>query len=267
VPDVPVGAEAGLFRRLVRGLFRVPAKVAEDGAGHDAAAVVYGQASHDYRPYAETATHTELRHAVANGLDTNGLVYKSLSEAGPEGEKALRILNSNGNLKIVYCPGGGSFFDDYSGTVFISVENGDTAAGLIHESTHVEAELNGTHARMNALGKSDYVNAVLSEEAEANSREIYANIHLQQTNPHLHIRDTALQSHFTAGYNAAAQQAEAEARAAGRSLSPNDRAIAGNKGGTQAVLNEFQSGRIRTSGTNEPYPDYYARRWDSTRPR
>jgi hypothetical protein len=240
VPEIPVGAEAGLFRRLVGRLLRVPAKTGEDVVAHDLPAFVRSASAGNAGGVSRALdTQAELRQAFAKGGDTYWLTRRALSEAGPEGKTALQTLDKNGT-KIEYAEGGGSYYEHAANTVHIDLNMGNSAVQLVHESTHVQWAHGGFSADVATMGKADFINATLREEADATTRQVYTNIHLQYNNPHLNLPDTALQHQFMAGYNAA-----------------------GDAGARQAVYDEFQSGRVKTSNTQAPYTEYYGAAWDA----
>jgi hypothetical protein len=242
----------------------VPAKTGEGAVAHDLPA----SARHPASPHPGGSlphppnTHADLVHAVANGHDTYWLTRRALTEAGPEGSRALQTLDKYGT-KVNYKHGGGSYYEHSANTLHVDLNNPASTAELVHEATHAEYAHLGHHADPAKMGKTDYVNSSLNEEAEASVRQIYANIHLQTNNPHLNLPHAALQSEFTAGYHAAAHQADLAAQAQGRVLAPNERAIAGAAGGRHAVYSEYHSGRVTTSTTGAPYPQYYADGWNS----
>jgi hypothetical protein len=207
-------------------------------------------------------THVDLVNAVTHGRDTHWLTRRALAEAGPEGSRAMQTLDKYGT-KVKYTQGGGSFYDHATNTVTIDLNNGNPAVGLVHEATHVQWGHQGHSANIATMGRNDYVNRMLSEEADGTVRQVYANIHLQNTQPHLNLPNTSLQHEFTQGYNSAAHQAEMAAQAQGRTLTANERALAGDAGGRQAVYNAFQGGGVTTSNTGTPYPQYYGQAWDS----
>ncbi|MCO6008399.1 hypothetical protein NE236_25815 [Actinoallomurus purpureus] len=208
------------------------------------------------------STHAQLVDAVMNGRETYWLTRRALTEAGPEGSRALSIMKKYGT-KVEYRLKGGSFYEHAKNTIYIDLNNDNAASVVIHEAAHADWAHQGLHADPAKLGRTDFINTTLSEETDATAHGIYGNIHLQANNPHLNLPDVAFQSQFTAAYHTGVQQAEWAAQSQGRILTPHERAIAGDTAGRQAVYDEYKSGRVTSTVTKKPYPDHYGDEWDA----
>ena len=79
----------------------------------------------------------------------------------------------------------------------------------------------------------------------------------------IEVPDSALQSHYTHGYNNAAQWSDATARAQGKPLTYAELDQAGQLGGRGAVSAAYHSGQIRGSVDGTPYPQHLGAGWDS----
>ncbi|MCO5997632.1 hypothetical protein [Actinoallomurus rhizosphaericola] len=210
-------------------------------------------------------THAALVDAVAHGRETQWLTRRALTEVGPEGSRALQILDRY-RPEIRYTHGTGSLYEPSANTVTIDLDNGHPGVGLVHELTHVEWTHQGRAADIMTMARHDYVGRKLGEETDASVRQIYAHAHLQTSQPHLNLPDTTLQPEFTQGYGSAVHEAETAAQAQGRVLTPEERALAGDTGGRQAVYGAFQNGQVRTSGPGSPpYPQFVGETWDAYR--
>jgi hypothetical protein len=265
VPEIPVAAEAGVFRRLARGLFRTPARTGEGAVARDGARFTPA-APHVPQPHPHAVlprtTQAELVDAVAQGRETHWLTRRALTEAGPEGALALQTMDRYGT-RVVYAHGGGCFYQHADNTVHIDLDSGNAAAELVHESVHVRWAHEGRHADPAKMGRTEFVNSALSEETEATTRQIHANVHMQTTRPHLNSPNVGLQAEYAAGYRTGFQNADSLAWQQGGRLSPNERHMAGVAGGTSAVNGGFHGGLAATSNTGVPYPKYYGDAWDA----
>jgi hypothetical protein len=262
VPEIPVGAEAGLFRRLARGLFRAPARSGEGAVARDAARHAPGPHAPQPHPRAfpPRNTHAELVDAVANGRDTHWLTRRALTEAGPEGMRALQTLDKY-RTEIRYTRGGGSFH--CSNVVHIDLDNANVAISLVHEAVHVKWFNEGIQAHPSRMGKEEYVNSAIYEESDAVARQIHATVYMQTNSPHLGLPVTRLQNEFSVGYYAGAMEADRLAQQQGRVLAPWERHMAGDAGGRNAVYYSFHAGGVRGSANGLPYPQTYADAWES----
>lgn len=179
---------------------------------------------------------------VPPSLDPDSDLVKAL-QSTEKGRETLQWLFDN-NIPIEFTDKAGAYWD---GTKMVLGKGYDDPAVVVHETNHAKYTKDGRHADVNKLDRAAYVKAAVDEEVDGTVQQILAAQEFRKKG-------------FTLGDapgEAAYNKAYAAAKANGGSESEAKQA------GADAVSDEFYSGRIVTSTTSEPYPDYYGNDWDN----
>ncbi|MBC6463867.1 hypothetical protein, partial [Actinomadura sp. HBU206391] len=251
VPRLPVNAQraaetaadqaADAARRGDVDMARAAADTADDEARAVEKAAAENPTAENKEAAAKARQAADEADSVVLDADVRAVLRKS-----ELGAKASRIIWMYG-VTVVYHQGGGTFFRPPR-EIHVGVRPGDTegwhAAGLAHESFHVEGwhtgkSVNGLADRM---GRKEWVDAMVEEEAGATAREMEVIRELRQQGEQ--IREHPLEKTYFEAFEEAVRQGGDGAQA-----------------GTEALLEAFRSGRA-LSHTGEPYADTYGRHWD-----
>ena len=163
----------------------------------------------------------------------------------------METIDKHG-VNTVFRDGGGSMYDRAKNTIYIDVKNGSPTAGLVHEATHARWTREGWTADVSRLDRTSFVNRSLDEETDAAVNEIRTITELRKKG--IEVPNSALQSHYTYGYNNAVQWSDATARAQGRPLTYAELDQAGQLGGRGAVSAAYHSGTDTRLGRRNALP-------------
>jgi hypothetical protein len=132
---------------------------------------------------------------------------------------------------------------------------------FVHEMNHAQNHNERTEADVTNPNRAAYVDSELREEAHGDALANQSARELRDDGVPL-TNSAQNQAAYDRGY----QKGVDDARAADPHLSPQDADAAGRRAGEQAVLDDYRAGRVKTSNTNQPYPQYYGNRWDNHHP-
>ncbi|GLY87727.1 hypothetical protein [Actinoallomurus iriomotensis] len=175
---------------------------------------------------AEAAERTAARD-LALGRD----VLATLERAGPEGRAAEDILRRY-KVKVEFNRGEGSYYDDHFNTLMVDLEEeGHPAIAIVHEAEHIAWEKEGRNAfaHIRTLDRDGYIDAQMSEEADALVKETRANVELQRHDPDL--PDAPFQEEYLAG-------------------------------GREKIMQLLKDGHVVTPTDGRTYAEYYGEEWN-----
>lgn len=180
-----------------------------------------------------------------------------------QGRHALEVYDRYG-VNSTFNGGNGSTFDGSTNTMNLDPTEDPTTSALtfVHEMNHAEEHHEGTSGDIHNMGRQEYVDEMLQEEIDGTVDSIEARNELAANGTDVS------NSHFPleGEYQAAHDQAVADARANNPNISDADAEAAGRAAGRQAVADGFNNGTVVTSNTNQKYPDYYGNAWDGAHP-
>lgn len=133
---------------------------------------------------------------------------------------------------------------------------GRAALAFVHEMNHAYYHKIGLRPDITALGREEYVNAKVSEEAEGVVKSIEAKIELEGTDVSITGLSYPLETEYREAYKArydeliAAGKSEEEAGSTARIT------------GMERVIKGFMDGEVSTSNSGQSYPEYYGEAWD-----
>lgn len=104
---------------------------------------------------------------------------RDLLENIPTGREALRVIDEHG-VEVSFVSGEGSFYAFADNTVVIDIDAVLQKAALlvVHEATHVSYHKQGLWLRPEDVGRNEYVDARLIEEADAEANVVEAKLEL-----------------------------------------------------------------------------------------
>jgi type VI secretion system Vgr family protein len=195
------------------------------------------------------------------GEDARMTAIRNRLSTIPAGRHALEVFDQN-QTTASFTPGIGGFFDPATNNMNLDPTWGDfNNTAFVHEMNHDQSSHEGTSADINTANRADYVDGELREEAHGDALanqaadELAASGNPQTTPP-------PNQAEYHTGY----QEGVDAARRANPNATPEELDAAGRQSGEQRVLDNYRSGRVTTSNTNQPYPDYYGNAWDAAHP-
>ncbi|MBC6460988.1 hypothetical protein [Actinomadura sp. HBU206391] len=226
-----------------------------DGA-RQAAAKADAEADEAESAAAENPT-SESKTAAANARqaasEADGAVLyavaRMLAARTKTGKKALSIIDEY-RVKVTVSKGGGTHFWAESNTIHLDTRqhdvNGWRVMELSHEALHALWVHTGRSAspKVRTMGREEWLDAMMWEEAEATSWQLETAYELRRLGvdtPAHPLRDV---------YWEAVRMAEKNGED-------------GTAAGIQALYVAHRSGKVRTSGSGERYPDAYGKRWDN----
>ncbi len=185
---------------------------------------------------------------------------RNLLNQTPTGRNAMYVYDRD-NVRPNPVAGVSAVYNPATNTVTFDPNAPNAGSDFVHEMNHADTQASGNAPNRDTMSRADYVNGRLAEEAHSDALGEQAHNELAAAGS----PDRA--SRFTgATYDAAAQQGANNYRAAHPDASQSDIDEAGRQAGEQAVLNDYQSGRVPTGNTNVPYPQYYGSDWDNAHP-
>ena len=180
-----------------------------------------------------------------------------------QGRHALEVYDRYG-VQPCFVGGQGSTFDGSTNTMNLDPNENSTTSALtfVHEMNHAEEHHEGTSGDIDNMGRQEYVDEMLQEEIDGTVDSIEARNELAENGTDVSNAHFPLENE----YQAAHDQAVADARAANPNISDADAEAAGRAAGRQAVADGFNNGSVVTSNTGATYPDYYGSSWDGRHP-
>ncbi|MBL8183015.1 MAG: type VI secretion system tip protein VgrG [Blastocatellia bacterium] len=180
-----------------------------------------------------------------------------------QGRHALEVYDRYG-VNSTFNGGNGSTYDGGTNTMNLDPTEDPTTSALtfVHEMNHAEEGNEGTSGDITNMDRQEYVDEMLQEEIDGTVDSIEARNELAEGGTDVSNAHFPLENE----YQAAHDQAVADARAANPNISDADAEAAGRAAGRQAVADGFNNGSVVTSNTNESYPDYYGDAWDDAHP-
>jgi hypothetical protein len=188
-------------------------------------------------------------------LDTERVLNET-----PLGRDALQFARDN-NVTVVYRPGGGSYYNRRTNTIYIdSSRTPEDMAGIfIHEVNHAR---NRDHPDPNDMGREEYIDAAIDEEVDGEVLEIQNNQQLEQARGRP-LPNVGLQREYEDAYENAINQArQGRAQQGQPPLSPEEERRIGEAAGRQVIEEAIESGRIVRTSDGRTYRENYGEAWD-----
>jgi Rhs element Vgr protein len=183
------------------------------------------------------------------------------------GRHALEVYERYGVTAVDGPPGSGTGYSPPDGagggnSVSMDPNFGVDGSGFVHEMNHAQSSNEGTAADIANQSREDYVATELAEEARGEALAAQAHDELAAAG-HPEAAEPFTYQTYKRGYaDGVRDYAAAHPNATAEEL---DRA--GKEAAEKAVLDDFKSGRVPTSGPGNPlYPDYYGKAWDDAHP-
>jgi DNA-binding LacI/PurR family transcriptional regulator len=178
----------------------------------------------------------------------------------PTGAAALQYMDQR-NIPVQFANGGGSYWDGRQIVIDRTQGTQDAALTLVHEINHAKATFDGPQPNIMTDTRANYVQGMLAEEVRGTVDSIRAKNELVANG-----RNVTATFPLEREYNDAYNQAVQAARTNDPSLAQDRLRAIGEQAGYDAVLNGFNTGRVQTSTTRQPYPAFYGEAWDRAHP-
>jgi hypothetical protein len=186
------------------------------------------------------------------------------------GRDALQFIDKN-KIGVQFREGGGSKWVASERKIYIDSQKAGphrnrslAAQTLIHEVHHAKSTINGTAPQVMKQNRADFVNAGLREEASGTAAGFLAQLQLNKAWGVTAKPVTALEAGYREAYSHGGPRFQ---KMMGGRATPEQMEKASAQAGYNFVLDQFQSGKLRQSGTGLQYPDALGRYWDSVRGR
>ncbi len=167
-------------------------------------------------------------------------------------------------VTVRFEPGQGSSFNQAANRILLETNRDPISAATLfaHEMNHAQTFHEGRKPHRNSESRQGYIDQMLSDEVKGLAVSIQVKIELQENG--FDVANVSLP--FENDYRQAYQDAMAQAGLSSTATSAQQLTVIGMMAGEQALFDAFLSGQIRTSNTDETYPDYYGRLWDEAHP-
>ena len=192
--------------------------------------------------------------------------FERIATVLKQSDTARQLLNLKESYQVgvLFEAGYGSRFRQDLNLILMDDSHEPVKAALFfaHEMYHAQTFHEGTKADLKSESRDSYVAKKLMEEAVGMAISVQIKMELEAADLSMAGLTLPLESQYREAFQAAVERAQAEG------TNPNEAALRaiGHEAGTLAIYNAFASGKVKTSNTYEPYPEYYARDWEEAHP-
>ncbi len=187
----------------------------------------------------------------------------------PTGRNAVNVFDRDNVTFVPGTAGQGTFYTPPYGaglgnTVTLDPTDQSPASTFAHEMNHADAQHSGLTPDPTKMSRADYINARMAEDAHGEA--IAQREHNELAG--VHDPEPGTGSPFTRGvYDAAAQQGEADYRAAHPDATPDEIKAAGEQAGENRINQSYQNGLVQESTPpNKTYNQRAGEIWDAAHP-
>jgi len=173
----------------------------------------------------------------------------------PTVRRAIETMNQYGVTARIGGAGFGSYFNSSNNSIVLDA-NAVDVDGFVHEISHARYFHTGRSADISAMGRQEFIDAMISEEIEGTVLGAQAVYELRRAG-----RNEPRPPFFDAY-----ERGVDETRRANPNASRAELQAAGREAMRQRLHDAFYSGGFVTSNTGVSYPTYYGTAWDQANP-